>query len=1040
MATDVDITEIDSDVEITTSDDSVTVTASDDDVTVTILDDSIPIVVSTGIPGPQGEQGMQGPIGPAGGDGSPGIQGATGADGPPGATFEPDLFGGIEDYLIASIEAGATAYVIIVDYPDGDHRLDQATPYELAGDMSGHLIIFDGVVWHDYGVFGGVQGATGAEGPQGSPGPTGAQGGIGATGATGPTGSSGVAGSTGPTGSTGATGVTGASGTAGGAGTAGVAGATGATGPAGADGATGPTGASGTAGASGSNGAAGATGPEGAQGIQGTQGIQGVAGTFSPDVFGELSDDIVATVEALYASSTIATAAIAVLPSGGDTRHYQNIPYEFAGQDMSGHLVVFNLGVWYDYGLLSGVAGPSGADGADGSQGPQGPQGAVGPTGPTGPAGASGATGPAGASGATGPSGGPPGATGPTGPTGPTGASGVDGTDGFPGTLWFDGYGEPESYLGGEGDFYLDHATGDVYERQSGAWGIIANIMGPVGQQGVPGSIGPVGATGAQGPSGGYDGYSPVFAIASDDDRRVLKLVDWVNGTGPKPGFTPVDAVTPGATSYANSGGTGNRTSLITASVTKTLNAGGASNLVNGSFATNGTNSIQFPSSDTGWEIMFDFRPTGFMQCVDEFKWYQDSTLTQGTWVFEAWDGLSDWTTLWTGTLGGVNGAQTVSFSNTDAYILYRLRQTAGVTNGTPWCEEIEFKIAEGMALTAANTTYGHDAGSGDRRSLIYITTTVLLASGAIDALIDGTTGASSVSFTGGDSGKYIHFDFAVSKVIDQFKWYASNSSNHGSWKFQGSHDDVSWVDLGANFTLSGPGGGGSVTYSGAAYNRTGFRYYRLLQISGVLSGSPSNSGIEFQIDDATDEVFHYVGVTGLVTDIADAVDIRGAAGESDVPGATGADGATGATGPAGSGGGGGSFTLKATQAASGNTITFTGLTQDAAILSINVNGASGYFLTVQGSTTGGSSWFNLGTVTGAGTFGAISAASTINWSIIGLLIGQVVGAPAGNQRPGALFNQGGVAINALRVVCSDIVGGSIAMTGAASLYTPGGA
>jgi hypothetical protein len=87
----------------------------------------------------------------------------------------------------------------------------------------------------------------------------------------------------------------------------------------------------------------------------------------------------------------------------------------------------------------------------------RGPTGATGATGPQGPAGAVGATGPQGATGATGAQG-PQGLVGPQGPVGPQGATGQ--AEG-----WHSGTGAPAAALGNTGDWYIDNATGDYYEK-----------------------------------------------------------------------------------------------------------------------------------------------------------------------------------------------------------------------------------------------------------------------------------------------------------------------------------------------------------------------------------------------------------------------------------------------------------------------------------------------------------------------------------------------------------------------------------------------
>ena len=116
----------------------------------------------------------------------------------------------------------------------------------------------------------------------------------------------------------------------------------------------------------------------------------------------------------------------------------------------------------------------------------------IGPPGPPGPVGPQG------------PAGGPPGPAGPAGPQGPAGV----------GSLWLQGEGAPSSGDGGEGDFWLDTNTGNIYgPKGSSAWGgVVFNIaegqqgiQGPAGiqgQQGIQGIQGIQGQTGPEGPAG----------------------------------------------------------------------------------------------------------------------------------------------------------------------------------------------------------------------------------------------------------------------------------------------------------------------------------------------------------------------------------------------------------------------------------------------------------------------------------------------------------------------------------------------------------
>ena len=95
-----------------------------------------------------------------------------------------------------------------------------------------------------------------------------------------------------------------------------------------------------------------------------------------------------------------------------------------------------------------------------GPEGPQGPQGDAGPTGDTGPQGIQGIQ----------------------GPKGDKGDTGATGSTGAPGSKWYSGAGVPAGGLATFGDWYLDTANGDVYEKTgSSAWTLRDNLTGPGG-------------------------------------------------------------------------------------------------------------------------------------------------------------------------------------------------------------------------------------------------------------------------------------------------------------------------------------------------------------------------------------------------------------------------------------------------------------------------------------------------------------------------------------------------------------------------------
>jgi hypothetical protein len=98
---------------------------------------------------------------------------------------------------------------------------------------------------------------------------------------------------------------------------------------------------------------------------------------------------------------------------------------------------------------------------------------------------------------------GPQGATGSQGAQGaqgPQGDTGATGSAGAAGSKWLSGSGAPAGGTGVVGDWYLNDANGDIYEKTgASAWTLRDNLTGP---QGATGSTGSQGPQGIQGPSG----------------------------------------------------------------------------------------------------------------------------------------------------------------------------------------------------------------------------------------------------------------------------------------------------------------------------------------------------------------------------------------------------------------------------------------------------------------------------------------------------------------------------------------------------------
>lgn len=71
-----------------------------------------------------------------------------------------------------------------------------------------------------------------------------------------------------------------------------------------------------------------------------------------------------------------------------------------------------------------------------------------------------------------------------TGATGPAGSNGTNGTNGTNGSTWFTGSSSPSSGTGVNGDLYFETSNGNVWQKISGTWSIIANITGATGATG----------------------------------------------------------------------------------------------------------------------------------------------------------------------------------------------------------------------------------------------------------------------------------------------------------------------------------------------------------------------------------------------------------------------------------------------------------------------------------------------------------------------------------------------------------------------------
>jgi hypothetical protein len=162
---------------------------------------------------------------------------------------------------------------------------------------------------------------------------------------------------------------------------------------------------------------------------------------------------------------------------------------------------------------------------------------------------------------------------------------------------------------------------------------------------------------------------------------------------------------------------------------------------------------------------------------------------------------------------------------------------------------------ASGMIDSAvASASYAFSAGSwsnplstGDRRKLIIATSSGFVHGDANNS-VNGDTTENNWYFGGvslSDS-VWIQWDFGNSVIVDEAKFYQQDASGQGTWKWQGSDDGSSWIDIGSSFSL-----GGAVTQNLTQLNgnATPHRFYRMVGVSDSTNTNPWVREFEFHVN-----------------------------------------------------------------------------------------------------------------------------------------------------------------------------------------------
>jgi hypothetical protein len=216
-------------------------------------------------------------------------------------------------------------------------------------------------------------------------------------------------------------------------------------------------------------------------------------------------------------------------------------------------------------------------------------------------------------------------------------------------------------------------------------------------------------------------------------------------------------------------------------------------------------------------------------------------------------------------TVSEVTGALLVKDSVGTTTIGTDLKAYFSADNGSNWTEAASYGSPTTFNTVAASTTGAYE--TGDRTSTITVTSptgTITPTDGAPSNLVDGDL-VTRCGFHGNstNSTRYVRFQFASAKVIDEVKFYQAAAISHGVWKWQGSNDGTTFTDIGASFTL---GGVATQTITTLSANTTSYLYYQIVGVSGTMNASNFIREFEFKVSTTTPASYTNVIPLGKTT------------------------------------------------------------------------------------------------------------------------------------------------------------------------------
>ena len=460
------------------------------------------------------------------------------------------------------------------------------------------------------------------------------------------------------------------------------------------------------------------------------------------------------------------------------------------------------------------------------------------------------------------------GSQGPQGPQGPAGTNGLNGWTPVI-ALILDGQRIVQQVVNWTGGTGTKPAV-NLYVGSTGFVALIADAVdirgaaGANGSNGTNGTNGTNGAPGADGDDGapGEDGWAPVFAIITDGARRVLQVTDWVSGTGAKPATG--DYV--GATGL---------TPVLANAVD-----------IRGPSGTTGSTGSTGAEGDDGWVPILAVVADGARRVHRVVDWTGGTGTKPSTGQYLGPLGLvtlpADATDLRGAT--GADGAAGSTGATGNNGLNGWSAVVAAITDGSRRVHQ----VVDWVGGTGSKPATGDYIGATGFVALIANAVDIRGPTGANGA--NGTDGANGAAGNKGWSPAVAIVSDGARRVLQVTDWVGGEGTKPATGSYVGATGLVALiadaVDIRGPTGAQGIQGDAGATGSTGAAGNNGWAPIlavvtdgsrRVLQVTDWTGGGGSKP--------ATGD---YIGVSGLVSLIANAVDIRGSAG---------ADGAAGGGG-----------------------------------------------------------------------------------------------------------------------------------------------